>query len=86
LIKLDAEQKLYQAFNAIKVVAGELVAKKDFNGALDALKKLSAPIDLFFDSVMVMDENLEIRNNRLALLKSIDNFFAEIADFSKIVL
>jgi glycyl-tRNA synthetase beta chain len=86
LVKLDAEQKLYQAFNAVKVVAGELIAKKDFNGALDALKKLSAPIDGFFDSVMVMDENLEIRNNRLALLKSIDNLFAEIADFSKIVL
>ena len=86
LIKLDAEQKLYQAFNAVKVVAGELVTKKDFNGALDALKKLSAPIDLFFDSVMVMDENLEIRNNRLALLKSVDNLFAEIADFSKIVI
>jgi glycyl-tRNA synthetase beta chain len=86
LIKLDAEQKLYQAFNAVKVVAGELVTKKDFNGALDALKKLSAPIDLFFDSVMVMDENLEIRNNRLALLKSVDNLFAEIADFSRLVV
>lgn len=86
LIKLDAEQKLYQAFNAVKVVAGELIAKNDFNGALDALKKLSAPIDGFFDSVMVMDENLEIRNNRLALLKSIDNLLAKIADFSKLVI
>jgi len=86
LIKLDAEQKLYQAFNAVKVVAGELVTKKDFNGALDALKKLSAPIDGFFDSVMVMDENLEIRNNRLALLKAIDNLLAEIADFSRLVV
>lgn len=86
LVKLDAEQKLYQAFNAVKVVAGELIAKNDFNGALDALKKLSAPIDGFFDSVMVMDENLEIRKNRLALLKSIDNLLAEIADFSKLVI
>lgn len=86
LIKLEAEQKLYQAFNAVKVVAGELVNKKDFNGALDAAKKLSAPIDSFFDSVMVMDENLDIRKNRLALLKSIDNLLAEIADFSKLVI
>ena len=86
LIKLEAEQKLYHAFNAVKVVAGELVAKKDFNGALDAAKKLSAPIDSFFDSVMVMDENLEIRKNRLALLKSIDNLLGEIADFSKLVI
>lgn len=86
LIKLEAEQKLYQAFNAVKVVAGELIAKKDFNGALAALKKLSAPIDGFFDAVMVMDENLEIRKNRLALLKSIDNLLVEIADFSRLVI
>lgn len=86
LIKLEAEQKLYQAFNAVKVVAGELIAKKDFNGALAALKKLSAPIDGFFDAVMVMDENLEIRKNRLALLKSIDNLLVEISDFSRLVI
>ena len=86
LIKLDAEQKLYRAFEAVKVVAGELVDKKDFNGALDALKKLSAPIDSYFDSVMVMDENLDVRRNRLALLKSIDELFARIADFSKLVV
>ena len=86
LIKLEAEQKLYRAFEAVKVVAGELIDKKDYIGALDALKKLATPIDSFFDSVMVMDENLDIRKNRLALLKSIDNLFAEIADFSKLVV
>ncbi len=85
LFNLDAEKVLYQAFAAIKVVAGELVDKKDFLGALDALKKLSTPIDSFFDSVMVMDENLSLRKNRLALLKSIDNLLAKIADFGKIV-
>ena len=86
LITLEAEQVLYKAFEAVKVVAGELIDKKDFIGALDALKKLSAPIDSFFDSVMVMDENLEIRKNRLALLKSVENLFAKIADFGKLVI
>ncbi len=86
LITLEAEQVLYKAFEAIEVVAGELIDKKDFIGALDALKKLSAPIDSFFDSVMVMDENLEIRKNRLALLKSVDNLFKKIADFGKLVV
>ncbi len=86
LITVEAEQKLYRAFEAVKVVADELIDKKDFIGALDALKKLSAPIDEFFDSVMVMDENLDIRKNRLAILKSVENLFAKIADFSKIVL
>ena len=86
LIQLEAEQVLYKAFEAVKIVAGELIDKKDFIGALDALKKLSAPIDSFFDSVMVMDENLEVRKNRLALLKSVDELFAKIADFGKLVI
>lgn len=86
LIQLEAEQVLYKAFEAVKIVAGELIDKKDFIGALDALKKLSVPIDSFFDSVMVMDENLEVRKNRLALLKSIDEVFAKIADFGKLVI
>lgn len=86
LINLEAEQVLYKAFEAVKIVAGELIDKKDFIGALDALKKLSAPIDSFFDSVMVMDEDLNIRKNRLALLKSVDNLFAKIADFGKLVI
>ena len=85
LFKLDAEKILYGAFAAIKVAADELVDKKDFLGALDVLKKLSTPIDSFFDSVMVMDEDLTVRKNRLALLKSIDNLLAKIADFGKIV-
>ena len=81
----DAEKILYRAFEAIKVAADELIAKKDFLGALDVLKRLSTPIDSFFDSVMVMDENLSVRANRLALLKSVDNLFGKIADFGKIV-
>ena len=86
LIKLEAEQVLYRAFEAVKVVAEELTEKKDFIGALDALKKLSTPIDSFFDSVMVMDENPDIRQNRLALLKSVDNLLSKVADFGKLVI
>ena len=77
---------LYKAFEAIKVVVEELILKLDFTGALEALKKLAVPIDSFFDSVMVMDNNQSIRNNRLALLKSIDDLLYKVADFGKIVL
>ena len=83
--KLDAEKVLHGSFAAIKVAMDELIAKKDYLGALDVLKKLSTPIDSFFDSVMVMDEDLTVRRNRLGLLKSIDNLLAKIADFAKIV-
>ena len=86
LMTLDAEQVLYRAFGAVKVAAEELVAKKDFIGALDILKKLSAPIDSFFNDVMVMDENLDVRQNRLALLKSIDELISKVADFKAIVI
>ena len=86
LMTLDAEQVLYRAFEAVKVAAEELVAKKDFIGALDILKKLSAPIDSFFNDVMVMDENLDVRQNRLALLKSIDNLIGKVADFKAVVI
>ena len=86
LLNVDAEVTLYKAFEAIKVVAEELIDKKDFVGTLEALKKLSLPIDSFFDSVMVMDEDLKIRANRLALLKSIDDLISKVAVFAKIVL
>ena len=85
LFTTDAEKVLHGAFAAIKVAADELIAKQDFLGALDVLKRLSTPIDSFFDSVMVMDDDLNVRANRLALLKSIDGLTGKVADFSKIV-
>ena len=86
LMTLEAEQVLYRAFEAVKVAAEELIEKKDFIGALDILKKLSAPIDGYFDAVMVMDENLDVRANRLAQLKAVDNLLSKIADFKSIVI
>ena len=50
------------------------------------MKALTAPINNFFDNVMVMDKDENIKHNRLALLKNIDDLIKTIADFSKIVL
>ncbi|MBR5913437.1 MAG: glycine--tRNA ligase subunit beta [Selenomonadaceae bacterium] len=86
LMTSDAEQVLYRAFEAVKVAAEELITKKDFIGALDILKKLAAPIENYFDLVMVMDENLDVRQNRLAQLKAVDNLVTKIADFKAIVI
>ena len=86
LLSADAEVVLYKAFNAIKVVAAELIAKRDYVGALEALRKLAQPIDAFFDAVMVMAEDERVRSNRLGLLKSIDELIKGVADFGKIVL
>ena len=59
---------------------------KDYAAAIAELSKLAAPIDGFFDSVMVMDKDEAVKNNRLALLKAVDGLISKVADFSKIVL
>lgn len=53
---------------------------------LAAEQTLAKAIDAFFDAVMVMDKDEHIRTNRLSLLKAIDNYLLETADYSKIVL
>ena len=59
--------------------------KKKFRN-FAALAALRAPIDRFFDEVMVMDKDEAIKNNRLGLLKSIDAIVGRVAGFTKIVL
>ena len=58
----------------------------DDDGALAVERRLAAAIAAFFDAVMVMDQDERIKANRLSLLKSIDDYLLETADFSKIVL
>jgi glycyl-tRNA synthetase beta chain len=53
---------------------------------LNRLSQLKAPIDGFFDEVLVLDQDLALRQNRLALLTRIANLFQQMADFSRIVL
>ncbi|MBQ2048430.1 MAG: glycine--tRNA ligase subunit beta, partial [Schwartzia sp.] len=82
----DAEKALYQAFTSAEGSVESLIEGQDYVGAIDALKDLAQPIDSFFDAVMVMAEDEKVRNNRLGLLKSINDLICKVADFSKIVL
>ena len=52
--------------------------------ALTGIATLRAPVDIFFDKVMVMAEDERVRNNRLALLTAIARMFGRIADFARI--
>ncbi len=79
------EMALYQAYTSTKSAVESLVSGEDFEGAIDALTELAAPIDAFFDNVMVMDKDEMIRENRLALLRSVDAVIRDVADFTKIV-
>ena len=83
----EEEKSLLAAFRAAEAEVKEAVdGRQDYAAAIRALTKLTAPIDSFFDAVMVMDKDEKIRNNRLALLQAIDRLTAAAADFSKIVL
>ncbi|MCY3826128.1 MAG: glycine--tRNA ligase subunit beta [Candidatus Dadabacteria bacterium] len=91
LFKRKEEKDLHRAFTKTqtavlkKLADSEKAARQsDYLKALESIKTLSAPIDRFFDAVMVMDKNKKIRDNRLALLNEIKDLFFMIADFSKI--
>ncbi len=86
LLAEQVEKDLYKVYeNAASKVEKKIVAQ-DYAGAIATLSQLAAPIDAFFDGVMVMDKDEKIKNNRLGLLKLVDNLICQVADFSKIVL
>ncbi len=62
-----------------------LSAGHQYGAALEAVATLRPQVDAFFDQVMVMDPDPEVRTSRLALLASIVKSFSGIADFSEIV-
>lgn len=84
LFRDPTEGALLQAINHAETEAGPAVAAQDFAGAMQALSVLRAPVDAFFDAVLVNDDDLEVRANRLALLARIRNATGQVADFSKI--
>jgi len=86
LLKLDAEKALFSAYAEIQGRVREKTEKLDFRGALADIASLRKPVDVFFDTVMVMDKDEEVKNNRLALLAGVMELFSGIADFSRLVL
>ena len=63
-----------------------VTARAEGADPLAAEQALAKAIDAFFDAVMVMDKDERVRANRLALLKAIDNYLLQTANYSKIVL
>ena len=80
------EKDLYKVYTVVASSVASLVAAHNYAGAIAALTELSAPINAFFDGVMVMDKDESIKNNRLGLLRLIDELVRKAADFTKIVL
>lgn len=86
LLAEQVEKDLCKAYEAAASKVEKEIAAQDYAGAIATLSQLAAPIDAFFDGVMVMDKDEKIKNNRLGLLKLVDNLVCQVADFSKIVL
>lgn len=81
-----AELELLRAFKRINTEYEGYVNNREYGKALELMITLKKPIDDFFDNIMVMVEDEDIRNNRLGLLKSIANMMYRIADLSLIVV
>lgn len=78
----SAEQTLASALATQQATVDKAMATRDYATALTALASLASPLDQFFSDVMVMAEDRSLRDNRLALLASIDALCRQVADIS----
>ncbi|MDH2045339.1 glycine--tRNA ligase subunit beta [Acinetobacter sp. MF4642] len=78
----DAEKALYAEIQNVLPVVQPLLAAKDYTAALSKLAALRAPIDAFFEGVMVMADDAELKANRLRLLAQLRDLFTSVADIS----
>jgi glycyl-tRNA synthetase beta chain len=76
------ERGLYDALTALDGQVHEAAARADYAGGLKALARLQQPVDAFFDKVMVMAPEEDLRRNRVALLRRLDKLCRSIADIS----
>jgi glycyl-tRNA synthetase beta chain len=79
------ERKLWEAYQSVEPEASKHIANGQYAKALRALSRLRPQVDSFFDEVLVMANEPRLRENRLALLDSLDLLFTQVADLSEIV-
>ncbi len=81
----EAEKRLFEAYTSLSERMDYLIERRDYESALLELAKIKGPVDTFFNTVLVMCDDLALRGNRLALLRELSRVFLRIADFSRIV-
>lgn len=77
-----AEKALAEAVLVLRTEVQPLIAQGDYTAVLDKLANLRAPVDSFFDNVMVNAEDPALRQNRLAILNTLQGLFLQVADIS----
>lgn len=83
-MKEPAERDLFDALKQASAKATPLFQAGDYTGYLKAFAVLKSPVDAFFESVMVMVDDEEVRKNRLALLQDLRHEMNRVADISKL--
>ena len=86
LLQEDAERALYDALQNTEATVRPHLSARQYDAALETLAGLRAPVDRFFDDVMVMADDDAIRSNRLALLNEMRALFLGVADISRLAL
>jgi glycyl-tRNA synthetase beta chain len=84
LMVLPEEKVLATAFGKLRPDVDKAYGSLDYTSALKALAALKAPVDAFFDKVMVMDKDARVRDNRIGLLGLLHGTMNRIADLSKL--
>jgi len=79
-----AEVRLFDSMRGLRDSVAAATAQREYTGALGRLAQLRPAVDAFFDQVLVMDENLQLRANRLSLLAQLQGLFAGVADLSRL--
>jgi len=85
-LKEPAEVSLFEALQKASVSADKCFERGDYAGYLKTFAVLKAPVDTFFDKVMVMAEQESLRQNRLALLAELRQAMNRVADISKLAV
>ena len=84
LLHETAERELHQALVALQPQVATHMQQQDFTAALQALAALQAPVDAFFEQVMVNADDPALRRNRLALLAQLHTLMNQVADLAQL--
>lgn len=79
-----AEQQLFEHVLSMERAVNPLFRRREYAPALAQLATLREDVDRFFDAVMVMADDLDLRSNRLALLMRLRALFLQVADLSRL--
>ena len=83
LFEHKSEEGLWKEFQLVKDEAKREIDRENYFEALSIISRIIKPVDEFFSKVMVMVEDKRVKENRLGILKNLQEFFLQVGDFSK---